>query len=56
MYINISNNNTKETIDTINREDFKDSRDFQKELKRVLNEYKLAFKSNNIYSSTRIIS
>ena len=56
MYINTKLNNEVETIDTVNRKDFKDSISFQKELKRVINEHRIAFKNNNIYASTKSIS
>lgn len=54
IYLNLKNGNSVETIDQINRKDFKTFSEFSKEKKRLLKEYRLA--SNyyaGIYTSQR---
>jgi hypothetical protein len=50
-YINMKSVHGTETVDELDSKDFKFFRDFRKELRRLLNEYRLC--GMNVYSSQR---
>lgn len=52
-YINWKNQGSIETVDELVSSDFKTLRDFNKELRRLVNEYQIAYDLGNVYSSQR---
>ena len=52
-YINWKNQGSIETVDELVSSDFKTLRDFKKELRRLVNEYQIAYNLGNVYPSQR---
>ncbi len=52
-YINWKNQGSIETVDELASGDFQTLRDFKKELRRLVNEYQIAYNLGNVYSSQR---
>lgn len=52
-YINWKNQTGIETVDELSSGDFQTLRDFKKELRRLVNEYQLAYFYGNVYASQR---
>lgn len=50
-YINIKTSHGTETVDELSPENFKSLKEFRKELKRLINEYKIA--GMQVYKSQR---
>jgi len=50
-YLNIKTSQGVETVDQLNRNDFNNSKEFRKEIKRLVNEYRIA--GMNVYVSQR---
>ncbi len=51
IYLNFVYNKTIETVDQLNRKDFSSYKEFNKELKRLIFEYRIS--GINVYSSQR---